>query len=123
MDGSIGTCGPPPRPENRNRRRSTQDCRTRGQHPCGKPAGEQRSAADRPQDSAGDAFARLSRDPRGHVALIALVNGVPVRFLVDTGASRVTLTLDDARAVGIGGSELVYSQRSQTANGLARWRP
>jgi clan AA aspartic protease (TIGR02281 family) len=62
-------------------------------------------------------------DPLGHVALTALVNGVPVRFLVDTGASRVTLTLDDARAIGIGGSELVYSQRSQTANGLAREAP
>jgi clan AA aspartic protease (TIGR02281 family) len=62
-------------------------------------------------------------DPRGHVALTALVNGAPVRFLVDTGASRVTLTLDDARAAGISGSELVYSQRSQTANGLAREAP
>jgi clan AA aspartic protease (TIGR02281 family) len=62
-------------------------------------------------------------DPRGHVALTALVNGAPVRFLVDTGASRVTLTLDDARAAGIGRGELVFSQRAQTANGLAREAP
>jgi aspartyl protease family protein len=62
-------------------------------------------------------------DPRGHVALRALVNGAPVRFLVDTGASLVTLTLDDARAAGIDTSELVYSQRAQTANGLAREAP
>ena len=62
-------------------------------------------------------------DPRGHVALTALVNGAPVRFLVDTGASRVTLTLDDARNAGIGRSELVFNQRSQTANGLAREAP
>lgn len=62
-------------------------------------------------------------DPRGHVAITALVNGAPVRFLVDTGASRVTLTLDDARAAGIGRGELVFSQRSQTANGLAREAP
>jgi aspartyl protease family protein len=59
-------------------------------------------------------------DPRGHVALVALVNGAPVRFLVDTGASRVTLTTEDARAAGIGPGELVFNQRSQTANGLAR---
>ena len=38
-------------------------------------------------------------------------------------ASRVTLTLDDARAAGIGRDELVFSQRSQTANGLAREAP
>ena len=62
-------------------------------------------------------------DPRGHVAITALVNGAPVRFLVDTGASRVTLTRDDARAAGIGRDELVFSQRSQTANGLAREAP
>jgi clan AA aspartic protease (TIGR02281 family) len=62
-------------------------------------------------------------DQRGHVALTALVNGVPVRFLVDTGASRVTLTAEDARAAGIGPAELVFNQRSRTANGLAREAP
>jgi len=62
-------------------------------------------------------------DPRGHVALTALVNGAPVRFLVDTGASRVTLTSEDARNAGIGRSELVFNQRSQTANGLAPEAP
>src|ERR1700730_18811262 len=59
-------------------------------------------------------------DQRGHVALTAMVNGGAVRFLVDTGASRVTLTAEDARAAGIGPGELVFNQRSQTANGLAR---
>jgi clan AA aspartic protease (TIGR02281 family) len=62
-------------------------------------------------------------DERGHVALTAMVNGAPVRFLVDTGASRVTLTTDDARAAGIGRSGLVFNQRSQTANGLVREAP
>jgi len=62
-------------------------------------------------------------DARGHVALTAMVNGAPVRFLVDTGASRVTLTAEDARAAGISPGELVFNQRSQTANGLAREAP
>jgi clan AA aspartic protease (TIGR02281 family) len=62
-------------------------------------------------------------DPRGHVTITATVNGAPVRFLVDTGASRVTLTAEDARTAGIGGSELVFNQRSRTANGLAREAP
>ena len=62
-------------------------------------------------------------DGRGHVALTAIVNGAPVRFLVDTGASRVTLTAEDARAAGIDPGRLVFDQRSQTANGLAREAP
>ena len=61
-------------------------------------------------------------DQRGHVALTAMVNGAPVRFLVDTGASRVTLTAEDAHAAGIGDG-LVFNQRSQTANGFAREAP
>lgn len=62
-------------------------------------------------------------DERGHVALTAMVNGTPVRFLVDTGASRVTLTAEDARSAGIDRGGLVFNQRSQTANGLAREAP
>jgi clan AA aspartic protease (TIGR02281 family) len=62
-------------------------------------------------------------DQRGHVALTAMVNGAPIRFLVDTGASRVTLTAEDARAAGIDPGGLVFNQRSQTANGLAREAP
>jgi aspartyl protease family protein len=37
-------------------------------------------------------------DERGHVVLDAAVNGSPVRMLVDTGASLVTLTPADARS-------------------------
>ena len=62
-------------------------------------------------------------DRLGHVALTAVVNGAPIRFLVDTGASRVTLTPEDARAAGFASSELVFSQRSLTANGWAREAP
>jgi aspartyl protease family protein len=60
---------------------------------------------------------------RGHVILDAAVNGAPVRMLVDTGASLVTLTPQDARAAGIAPSELVYNARVNTANGAARMAP
>jgi aspartyl protease family protein len=60
---------------------------------------------------------------RGHVILDASVNGAPVRMLVDTGASLVTLTPQDARAAGIAPSELVYNARVNTANGTARMAP
>lgn len=62
-------------------------------------------------------------DRLGHVALTAIVNGTPVRFLVDTGASRVTLTPEAARAAGIDSGQLVFNQRTMTANGVAREAP
>jgi aspartyl protease family protein len=60
---------------------------------------------------------------RGHVVLDAAVNGAPVRMLVDTGASLVTLAPADARAAGINPASLVFSEHVQTANGAARMAP
>ena len=62
-------------------------------------------------------------DRRGHFSLMATVNGAPTRFVVDTGASLVALTLDDARAAGIGRSELIFNQLTQTANGRVHFAP
>jgi aspartyl protease family protein len=59
-------------------------------------------------------------DARGHVTIGAAVNGVSVRFLVDTGASLVTLTPEDARTAGILRGELVFNRQASTANGPAR---
>jgi aspartyl protease family protein len=54
----------------------------------------------------------------GHVIVDAVVNGAPMRMLVDTGASFVTLTAADAHAAGITSGELVFNRRASTANGL-----
>src|SRR6266700_735783 len=62
-------------------------------------------------------------DRTGHVYLEAAVNGSPVRFLVDTGASFVTLRPEDARAAGFGSGDLHFTQRSATANGQMRVAP
>jgi len=59
-------------------------------------------------------------DRAGHVIVDAVVNGAPMRMLVDTGASFVTLTPADARAAGIAPGELVFSRRANTANGIVR---
>ena len=58
----------------------------------------------------------------GHVVLEAAVNGAPVRMVVDTGATLVTLSKADAATAGIGGA-LNYSRTLQTANGRARAAP
>ena len=59
-------------------------------------------------------------DALGHVALTARLNGAQVRFLVDTGASLVGLTLEDAKAAGIDPSQLTFNQTVHTANGTVR---
>lgn len=43
----------------------------------------------------------LHADARGHFLASALINGVPMRALVDTGASSVSLNLSDAQRLGI----------------------
>jgi aspartyl protease family protein len=62
-------------------------------------------------------------DRAGHVMIDAVVNGAPIRLLVDTGASLVTLTAADARAAGIAPGELIFNRRASTANGLVRMAP
>lgn len=59
-------------------------------------------------------------DRSGHFIIDGAVNGAPVRFLLDTGASFVSLTPEDARAAGIARGDLDFSDRAQTANGVAR---
>ena len=59
-------------------------------------------------------------DARGHVVLDAFVNGAPVRVLVDTGASFVTLTPADALAAGLDPRQLTFNERASTANGEVR---
>ena len=55
--------------------------------------------------------------PLGHFLVDADVNGVQVRFLVDTGATSVTLTEADAERIGIPVRALDYTARFETANG------
>lgn len=61
----------------------------------------------------------LSRRSDGHFHVSAAVNGERVQFLVDTGASVVTLTRNDAERAGLDPDTLSYSQRFNTANGTA----
>jgi aspartyl protease family protein len=62
-------------------------------------------------------------DPRGQFWVDGAANGANVRFLVDTGASSVALTLADAAAGGIGRGGLAFTARISTANGIARAAP
>jgi aspartyl protease family protein len=62
-------------------------------------------------------------DPRGHFWVDGVVNGAPVRFMVDTGASAVALTLNDAAAAGFGRGNLAFTASVSTANGRTHAAP
>lgn len=86
------------------------------------PRNEAAGAQTEPEEAARLVTQGLSEivvppGPRGHFFVIAAVNGVDVQFLVDTGASTVTLTEEDARRVGLSPYSLDYSATYKTANG------
>lgn len=62
-------------------------------------------------------------DAQGHFFVDARVNGAAIRFLVDTGATIVALTQDDARAAGVLNGMLKYDLPVQTADGIAHAAP
>lgn len=76
----------------------------------------------RPQQSilSDSAKVVVPRSADGHYYLTLDVNGTPIEFLVDTGATEVVLTEADARRVGINPDELAFLGRARTANGEVR---
>jgi aspartyl protease family protein len=74
------------------------------------------------RESSGYREALLEADQRGQYAAGVLVNGAPVRMLIDTGASDVCISASTARRLGLspsGGPKRVM----QTANGQSTALP
>jgi aspartyl protease family protein len=65
----------------------------------------------------------VGRANDGDFSVSAQVNGARVRMVLDTGASSVVLTRDDARAAGLPLEILNYSVTIDTANGRTRAAP
>lgn len=68
-------------------------------------------------NSRGETEILLSKDRNNHYVANLEVDGYPIKMLVDTGASSVVLTHDDAKRIGINTDELSYSITVSTANG------
>ncbi len=62
----------------------------------------------------------VRRGMDGHFHVDIEINGQPVRFLVDTGASDIVLSPGDARRLGFDTAALSFNRRYETANG-AGW--
>jgi aspartyl protease family protein len=71
----------------------------------------------------GNRIVEIKAGAHGHYFTSAEVNGRSVDVLVDSGASIVALTYDDARRAGVFVRGSDYTQRVSTANGFARVAP
>jgi len=69
-----------------------------------------------PARSSGNTV-RLSASSNGHFETTAHINGRPTKVLVDTGATYVGLTYEDAESAGIYVQDKDFKYRVQTANG------
>ena len=65
----------------------------------------------------------IAKASDGHYWATAQVEGHPLRVLVDTGATAVALTADDARSLGLAPERLAYTRRLSTASGAVRAAP
>jgi aspartyl protease family protein len=76
--------------------------------------------APEPAPSSGYRTVTLNSDRRGHFQTDVRVDGRSIEFLVDTGASTVTLRESSAARLGIHPSARDYNLRMQTANGIGK---
>ena len=85
-------------------------------------AGETASPAD---EIAGNGVAQvvLHRAADGHYYARAQVNGAEIRFLVDSGATIVALTREDAARAGIHVGPGDFTDTAETASGMVALKP
>ncbi len=65
----------------------------------------------------------IVRDAGGHFVLDGRTNGTRTQFLLDTGASAVVLTFEDARRAGFREQDLSFTVPVSTANGRTMVAP
>ena len=83
-------------------------------------------SSDRMHNAAASVSGRtvaLQAGPHGHYLANAEINGQRVEVMVDTGASQVALTFDDASRAGIHVRDRDFTQLVRTANGIGRVAP
>ena len=71
-------------------------------------------------DADGRTTAVLSMGQNGHYRVDATVNGVSVPMMVDTGATSIALSYEDAERLGLNPDSMNFAYTVMTANGPAR---
>ena len=74
-------------------------------------------------NAAGEQILVIHKGVSGHFEADVSIDGTPLRMLVDTGASSVVLSYEDAMRLGINPDNLVFSVDVSTANGRALAAP
>jgi aspartyl protease family protein len=75
-----------------------------------------------PTSSAPDSV-EVPRDDNGHFRVEGRIDGRALNFLIDTGATVIALTADDAADLGIHPGAADYTVTMRTANGIIRAAP
>ncbi len=65
----------------------------------------------------------ITANTRGHFVTTAHIDGIAIKLLIDTGATSVVLSRDDAHRLGIQARSLDFSVLFSTAGGVARAAP
>ncbi len=65
----------------------------------------------------------LTASRNGHFFARAYINGRPIAVMVDTGATQIALTYEDAERLGLRPHGSDYTQTTRTANGIGRTAP
>jgi aspartyl protease family protein len=71
-------------------------------------------------DADGRVSVMMDKQPNGHFEVLGSVQGAPIEFLVDTGATSTVLTSRDAEAAGFDLGSLAFNIPVSTANGIAQ---
>jgi aspartyl protease family protein len=83
---------------------------------------DETSATPRSTSSSSRAI-ELRAGGNGHFMAEAEINGRRVDVMVDTGASIIALTYEDAETIGVAPSARDFTHQVNTANGIARIAP
>ena len=70
-----------------------------------------------------DGSMSFMRADGGHFFVNTEVNGETIKFLLDTGATNISFSKEDAKKIGVNPDDLVYSRRVYTANGESKAAP
>ncbi|MGH8574500.1 MAG: retropepsin-like aspartic protease family protein, partial [Gammaproteobacteria bacterium] len=76
--------------------------------------------ASRFKTARAKASVRIWPDPTGMYAAPGSINGVPVQFLIDTGATQVAMNKNEARRLGIDYARTGIEAAVHTASGITR---
>ena len=99
---------------------------TNGLHPKPVVTAAQHPTAAAPQAAPTPVNSRsvsIARNAQGHFEVDARVDGRRLTFMIDTGASVIALTEDDAASLGYHPSQNAFNLLVSTANGTVRAAP